>query len=684
MPKLTIDGKEIVVEEGTTVIQACEMLGIEIPRFCYHERLDIAGNCRMCLVEMEKSPKPIASCAQPAMEGMVIKTNTPMVKKAREGVMEFLLINHPLDCPICDQGGECDLQDQALFYGRGKNRYNEEKRAVKDKYMGPLVETHMTRCIHCTRCVRFLEDVAGIPELGAIGRGEDMEISTYIEKSLSSELSGNIIDLCPVGALTSKPYAFKARSWELKKTESIDVLDAVGSNIRIDSRGREVLRVLPRLNENINEEWIADKSRFSYDGLIYQRLDVPMVKKNDILEPVSWEEALSKLASQIKKSSPEKIGAIAGDLTDVETMLVAKEMLSKLGSKNYDCRQDGSLISNEYRSMYLFNSTIVNIENADSCLIIGSNPRVEAAILNSRIRKAHVHNNLKVALIGEKVELSYPYRHLGNNPWVLKQIADGEHPYCETLQKAKKPLLIVGSGVIARDDFEASLYQLKRIINDHKVIRDDWNGFNVLQRAASRVGGLDIGFIPEAGGKTTKEMVIGEMDLIFLLGADEIDFSKLNKNTFIVYIGHHGDAGANRADMVLPGAAYTEKDATYVNLEGRVQQTNPAVFPPKEAIEDWKIINNISQTLKLGFNYLDLSQLRKKMCQINKVFEKINQVSQAAKFPLTQGKLKEFSSDTFQNPLFNYYMTDPISRNSRVMAQCIREISAKYYYRKVA
>ncbi|MBA8666669.1 NADH-quinone oxidoreductase subunit G [Holosporaceae bacterium 'Namur'] len=675
MPKLTIDGKEIVVEEGTTVIQACETLGIEIPRFCYHERLAIAGNCRMCLVEMEKSPKPVASCAQPALEGMVIKTDTPMVKKAREGVMEFLLINHPLDCPICDQGGECDLQDQAFFYGRGKNRYTEEKRAVKDKYMGPLVATHMTRCIHCTRCVRFLEDVAGTPELGAIGRGEEMEVTTYIEKSLSSELSGNIIDLCPVGALTSKPYAFKARNWELKKTETIDVLDAVGSNIRADSRGREIMRILPRINDDINEEWISDKTRFSYDGLKYQRLDTPMVKKGDLLEAVSWEEALSTLADKITKSSAEKIGAIAGDLTDVETMLVTKEMLQKLGSANFDCRQDGSQVDNKYRSLYTFNTTIAGIEQADVCLIIGSNPRHEAAILNARIRKAHLYNNLKVAAIGEKVDLTYPYRYLGNNAWILKQIADGDHPYCSILNSAKNPMIIIGSQVLCRDDFEATLYQIKRIVNEYKVIRDDWNGFNVLQRAASRVGGLDIGFIPGKSGKSVNRMVTEKMDVLFLLGADEINFSKLHPDTFVVYIGHHGDKGAHRADIILPGAAYTEKEATYVNLEGRPQRTNLVVYPPNEAKEDRVIISDIIRSLRLDLDYSNVKQVRNKMSEVAKIFEQMNRIKISNEFPEKGGKFKDFLSDNFTNPFENYYMTDPISRNSRTMALCTKEIT---------
>lgn len=667
MIKVSINGQELEVQPGSTVIQACETAGVEVPRFCYHERLNIAGNCRMCLVEIEKMPKPVASCAQTVTDGMVIKTNTPMVKKAREGVMEFMLINHPLDCPICDQAGECDLQDQAMAYGRGESRFHEEKRAVVDKYMGPLVATHMTRCIHCTRCVRFLEEIAGTPELGTMERGEHMQIGTYIEKSLTSELSGNIIDLCPVGALTSKPYEFKARSWELRKTESIDVLDAVGSNIRIDSKGREVMRILPRLNEEINEEWIGDKARFAYDGLKYQRLDTPMVKRNGLLQDSSWEEAFLIIKEKISYSHPKEISAIAGDLVDVESMLVMKEMLNALGSTNHDCRQDGSLISNNHRALYTFNTGIANIPQADLCLIFGCNPRTEATILNAKIGSSVRNGTMEVALIGNKADLSYQYKHLGTTPWLLKQLAEGEHPYCSQLYKAKKPMLILGADSLIGEDHEATTYYAKMLSKRYNFVQADWNGYNVMQRAASRVGGLDIGFIPDAYGLNTKQ-ILTHSKIIFLMGADELDLSSITPNTLVVYIGHHGDRAAARADVILPGAAYTEKDATYVNLEGRVQRTHLAVFPPHLAQEDWKLILQMSIALGLNLPYTNLQSIRNKMSQASEVFRQNTLIT--TPFPTQEGKKKDFSSDTFVNYINNYYMTDPISRNSRTMAEC--------------
>ena len=670
MPFVTVDGKKVEVQNGMTVLQACEMAGAEIPRFCYHERLAIAGNCRMCLVQVEKSPKPVASCAQPVNDGMVIYTNTPEVHKMREGVMEFLLINHPLDCPICDQGGECDLQDQAMGYGKGVSRFHENKRAVEDKDMGPLIKTSMTRCIHCTRCVRFIEDVAGTHELGAVNRGEDMAISTYIEKSVTSELSGNIIDLCPVGALTSKPYAFKARSWELKPTESIDVLDAVGSNIRIDSKGREVMRILPRLHEDINEEWISDRTRFAYDGLKYQRLDVPMVKEAGKLKEASWQTAYKKIHEKIKHVEAKKVGAIAGDLTDVESMLLMKELLNKIGSVNYDCRQDGSLLDNSERALYIFNTTIAGIEKADFCLIVGSNPRHEAAILNARIHKAQLHNHLKAALIGQKVDLTYKYKHLGENPWILKQLSEGQHPFCKELGAYTHPLLIIGAGALARNDFEATLYYARKLALRYGFVKEGWNGFNILQKAASRVGGLDIGFIPGKNGLTTNQM-LEEAEVLFIMGADEIDISKINKKAFVVYIGHHGDKIAPRADVILPAAAYTEKDATYVNLEGRVQRTKLAVYPPNMAKADWVIINELSQVMGHNLGFRTQEDVWAKMGQVNRVFKTLDQVA-SEPFPNELGKMKEFSSDFYENPIANYYMTDPISRNSKTMAQCSR------------
>lgn len=671
MTKLTVNDQEIDVMEGLTILQACEIAGVEIPRFCYHERLQIAGNCRMCLVEVAKTNKPVASCSQSVVEGMAVYTNTPMVKAAREGVMEFLLINHPLDCPICDQGGECDLQDQAMKYGRGSSRFREEKRAVKDKYMGPLIKTHMTRCIHCTRCIRFLEDVAGTSDLGTIGRGEHIEVSTYISKAITSELSGNIIDLCPVGALTSKPYAFTARNWELNKTESIDVLDAVGSNIRIDTRGKEVMRILPRLHEEVNEEWISDKARFSYDGLKYQRLDVPMVRINGQLQIVSWEKAFNAIAQKVEKVEGKKIAAIAGDLTDVETMLVMKELLHSIGSYNYDCRQDGSLINNKSRALYIFNTTIAGIEAADLCLIIGSNPRYEAAVLNARIRKAYLHG-MKVALIGEHADLTYPFRYLGHSPWLIKQIAEGEHPYCDILEKAIKPMMIIGSNAIAAGDYEAVMYYTKKIAQRYNFVTSNWNGFNVLQTVASRVGGLDIGFIPPVGGWSTNT-ILEKSELLFLLGADEIDLNRIPNSTFVVYQGHHGDKSAYRADVVLPGAAYTEKDATYVNLEGRVQRTYLAVHPPGQAKPDWEAIAELSAYLGYNLYYKNIEQVREKMCLVSDIFKTLDTIIPST-ISLATGRMKEFASDYLLNSIKNFYMTDSISRHSRTMASCIDQV----------
>lgn len=669
MPKLTVDGKEIEFEQGMTLLQVCELANKEIPRFCYHERLQIAGNCRMCLVELEKAPKPVASCAQPAAEGMVVHTNSEMVKKAREGVMEFLLINHPLDCPICDQGGECDLQDQAVFYGKGGSRYKEKKRAVTDKYMGPLVKTFMTRCIHCTRCVRFLEDVAGVPELGAVNRGEDMQISTYVEQSLTSELSGNIIDLCPVGALTSKPYSFKCRSWELKKTESIDVMDAVGSNIRVDSRGTEVMRILPSLNEEINEEWISDKTRFAYDGLKYQRLDRPMIK-NKIYEEVEWEEAFNKIKTELEKVSPEKVGAIAGELTDVETMTAMKEFLNDLGSTNHECRENNTNLHSTEPASFTFNTTIEKIEQADACLIIGCNPRHEATILNARIRKAVVENGMKVGVIGEDIELNYPHKFISNNPWSLKQIAEGSNPFCEALKNAKNPMIILGEKALRNEDAEAFITHSKAIAKKYKMVKDDWNGFNILNSVASRVGGLHLGFT--SPNHTSIEQLFKESKVLFLLGADELNTKSIPKNTFVVYIGHHGDAGASRANVVLPAPAYTEKTATYVNLEGRVQQTLKAVQAPFQALEDWKIINKLAEVCGQSIKCSTLADVRKIMEKSSTIFKKYGEVN-SYEPELKNIKMKDFTNDKFFDDKKNYYLTNSICRASKTMAECYKE-----------
>ncbi len=672
MPTLTIDGIQVTVEPGTTVLQACELAGKEIPRFCYHERLTIAGNCRMCLVEQEKAPKPIASCAMPAADNMVIKTDTPLVKKAREGVMEFLLINHPLDCPICDQGGECDLQDQSVGYGKGSSRYDENKRAVNDKYMGPLVATTMTRCIHCTRCVRFAQEVAGVPELGAIGRGEDMQITTYLEQAMTSELSGNVIDLCPVGALTSKPYAFTARSWELRKTESIDAMDAVGANIRVDVRGREVMRVLPRLNEDVNEEWLSDKSRFAYDGLRNRRLDRPYVRKNGKLQEATWAEAFAAIAANVKGLQGSQIAAIAGDLACVESMTALKDLMGKLGSPNLDCRQDGAQIDPSNRAGYLFNSGIAGIDEADAILIVGSNPRREAALINARIRKRYLTGKVKIALIGaDQPQLTYKYDYLGAGTATLKDIAEGKHAFAEILKGAQKPMLILGQGAIARADGAAVLALARQAADNLGLVKDGWNGFNMLHTAAARVGALDLGFVPGQGGKDVAGILAGaqsgEIKAVYLLGADEIDTSKLG-TAFVIYQGSHGDAGAKRADVILPGAAYVEKDATWVNTEGRVQLGRRAAAPPGDAREDWAILRALSEPLGHKLPYDNLGMLRRRMLEVAPHFSGVDKRSIAAWGAF--GTAGAVSDAPFVPAVADFYLTNPIARASATMAEC--------------
>ena len=678
MVKLTINGKSVSTPAGSTVLQACEQSGIEIPRFCYHERLSIAGNCRMCLVSMERAPKPIASCAMPVGEGMVIHTDTPEVEKMRKGVMEFLLINHPLDCPICDQGGECDLQDQAMGYGFDKSRFREPKRAVKDKYMGPLIGTKMTRCIHCTRCSRFASEVAGIPELGTINRGEHAEITTYIEKSISSELSGNLIDLCPVGALTSLPYAFQARPWELKKTESIDVMDSIGSNIRIDTRGTEVQRILPRLNEEINEEWISDKARFSYDGLKTQRIDRPYVRYNGKLEPSSWENAFIHIKQNLLGLKGRQIAAIAGDLVDCESLLCLKDLMKKLGSNNLECRQDGAKLDGNTRASYLFNSTIAGIEKSDAILIIGSNPRIEAPVLNARIRKRFTLGETKIGLIGEKVDLTYKYSFLGNTPYLLESLLEKTSKFGKVIKSANYPMLILGQGALIRNDSDAILALARRVADENGMIKKEqsWNGFNVLHTAAARVGALELGFYPKKNGSNFEELKTkitkGEIKALYLLGADEINLSNTS-NTFIIYQGHNGDRGANIADVVLPGAAYTEKNATYVNTEGRAQQTNLATFPPGEAREDWSIIRALSEVLNQKLPYDTLEEVRAGMKKYSKTFLEIGKIQAADWEPFGKnGKIEDYS---FSSPVKNFYMTDPISRCSITMAKCAKEFN---------
>lgn len=672
MPMLKIDGQEVEFTPGETIIQICDRIGNEIPRFCYHEKLHIAGNCRMCLVEVKPGPpKPQASCALPAAENMEVFTSTPMVKKAREGVMEFLLINHPLDCPICDQGGECDLQDQAMAYGKGESRYEDHKRSVEDKHMGPLIKTQMTRCIHCTRCVRFVEDVAGVPELGALYRGEHMEIASYLEKALTSELSANVIDLCPVGALTSKPYAFLARPWEVKKTESIDVLDAVGSNIRIDTRGDAVLRILPRVNEDVNEEWLADKSRYACDGLRNQRLDTPYVRENGKLRPASWDEAFAAIAAHVASAKPSEMAAIVGNLACVESSFALKGLMESLGVASLDCRQDGAQYDVSARGNYIMNTPIASLEQADVVLFIGTNPRIEAPLVNSRLRKAFIRGAMKAYNIGLPADLTYPVEQLGNNPSILADIASGKHPVAEALAAARNPVIIVGAYGLAREDGAAIHATSMQIAKQCNVIRDGWNGFNVLQYAASRVGALDIGFVPQKGGKDMAGIIDAiakkAITFVYLMGVDEVDMSYFG-DAFVVYQGHHGDIGAHRADVILPGSAYTEKDALYVNTEGRVQEAFRAVFAPADAKEDWKILRALSEVLGHTLPYDSLASLRDALVSIYPHMAMLD-VVQAADMQLPS-KTGKITSAAFEAGIRNFYMTDPISRASRTMAEC--------------
>ncbi len=688
MASIKVDGQLVEVPDYYTLMQAAEAAGAEIPRFCYHERLSVAGNCRMCLVEVKGGPpKPQASCAMsvkdlrpgPNGEPPEMFTNTPMVKKAREGVMEFLLINHPLDCPICDQGGECDLQDQAMAYGVSGSRFHENKRAVEDKYMGALIKTSMNRCIHCTRCVRFTTEVAGISELGLLGRGEDAEITPYLERALTSELQGNVIDLCPVGALTSKPYAFHARPWELNKTESIDVMDAVGSAIRVDSRGREVMRILPRINEAINEEWISDKTRFVWDGLKSQRLDRPYVRKGGKLQPASWDEALSAVAARIKKAGNE-VGAIAGDLSAVEEMYALKALLTSIGSGMTDVRPAMSGIDPSMpRSAYLFNPTIAGIEEADAILIIGSNPRREAAVLNARIRKTWRAKNVPIAVIGEQADLTYSYQYLGEGFESLAELAAGKGSFAEVLSKAQRPLVIVGEGAVSNarlgKQVGRDVIALAAKLATGSTVAEGWNGFAMLHNAASRVGGMDIGFVPHAGGVCSADQIAlagkGELDVLFLLGADEYDTSAMGK-AFVVYIGSHGDRGAHRADVILPGAAYTEKSGTYVNTEGRVQVASRAVFPPGDAKEDWAIIRALSGALGKPLAFNSLTQLR---AAIYAEFPHLARVDQVA--PGSVGDVAKLAkaaiktkSAALASPVTDFYLSNPIARASATMAEC--------------
>ena len=674
MSRIVIDGKEIDVPAEYTLLQACEAAGAEIPRFCFHERLSIAGNCRMCLVEVKGGPpKPTASCAMavkdlrpgPNGEPPVVLTNSPMARKARKGTMEFLLINHPLDCPICDQGGECDLQDQAMAYGADSSRFAENKRAVEDKYIGALVKTSMNRCIQCTRCVRFVTEVAGVPELGAIGRGEDMEITSYLQEALSSELQGNLVDLCPVGALTSKPTAFHARPWEYAKTESIDVMDALGSSIRIDARGREVVRILPRVNDAINEEWISDKTRHIVDGLKNQRLDRPYVRVDGRLRPATWAEAFAAITGKVAAAAPSRIGAIVGDLATVEEMFALKSLVGKLGSSNIDCRQDGSKLHPQFgRASYLFNSTIAGVDQADAILIVGSSPRYEAPVLNARIRKRWLRGGAPIGVVGPKAELTYKYNHLGGGPETLAQAWD------RPPKDSAKPMIIVGPGAFARPDGAALLAGLAKAAIAAGVVKDGWNGFNVLHAAASRVGGLDLGLVPGQNGLDALAMTkANALDVLINLGADEID---IEPGAFVVYVGTHGDRGAHRADVILPGAAYTEKTGIYVNTEGRPQFAERAVFPPGDAREDWSILRALSDTLGAKLPFDSLAQLRAALAVAYPFLVRFDVVvpADASVFNSIAALGGVVDRAPFVPAISDFYLTNPIARASRVMAEC--------------
>jgi NADH-quinone oxidoreductase subunit G len=673
MTKLIVDCKEIDVPPEYTLLQACETAGAEIPRFCFHERLSIAGNCRMCLIEVQGIPKPQASCAMgvkdlaPNKDGTPkqLFTKTPMVKKAREGVMEFLLINHPLDCPICDQGGECDLQDQAMAYGVDSSRYQENKRAVEDKYIGPLVKTIMTRCIQCTRCIRFSSEIAGVPELGAIGRGEDMEITTYLEQAMTSELQSNVVDLCPVGALTSKPYAFTARPWELNKTQSVDVMDGLGSAIRIDTRGREVMRILPRTNDEVNEEWISDKTRHVVDGLRTQRLDQPYLRENGRLRPATWNEAFAAVARKVKAGKPSRIGALAGQLAGVEEMFALKQLLAALGSSNTDARYPGSPLHPKYgRASYLFNSTVAGIDRADAIMLIGVNPRRESAVLNARIRKRYLKGNVLIGLVGERADLTYPYTYLGAGPESLAQFVD--HAPADK----SNPMFIIGQGALNRRDGAAVLSMAAKAVLSLGVVKDGWNGFNILHDEAALPGALDLGFVPGEGGLDTGGMLEpNALDVLFLLGVDEIEAAS---GPFVVYIGTHGDRGAHRADVILPGAAYPEKSALFVNTEGRVQMANRAAFPPGDAREDWAILRALSGVLGHTLPYDSLPQLRQALFAAHPHFMRLDQI--AAGDAADIGKLAKLGGTADKAPLASsvgdFYLTNPIARASATMAEC--------------
>ncbi len=663
MIKLKVNDKEIEVEEGLTVLQACEQAGFEIPRFCYHEKLSIAGNCRMCLVEMEKSPKPIASCAMPAAEGMNIKTNTPTVEKSRKGVMEFLLANHPLDCPVCDQGGECDLQDQSMFYGIDKSRFKENKRHVPEKYMGPLIKTQMTRCIHCTRCIRFATEVAGVPELGAIGRGEDMQITTYLEKAMESELSANVIDLCPVGALTSKPYVFEARPWELKKTETVDVMDAVGSNIRVDTYGWEVKRVLPKVNDDINEEWISDKTRYACDGLKNQRLDNPFIKKNDEFQKASWEDVYNLIKQKINETTPEKISGFTGDLTNMETQFAAKEFFEKILNSNYlESRSENFFVDTSKRENYIFNSTINSIEESDFMLLIGTNPRYEATILNSRIRKSYLNNRTEIYTFGDQGDLTYPYNVINESNKALDNFLSSKGDLYKKFKNSSKPMIILGSSFFLGKSakyFQEKLNSFqKNYINDEFK---DWKIINVISKDASTVGGFDLDIVNTSDGynKTLEKLNNNEFELIFLFGQDNLNFSK--KNEFVVYIGSHGDKGAETADIVLPSPAYTEQNGYYTNLEGKMQKAYKATYPPGSAKEEWLILNDLSKLTMNKVLFKDRNYLEDTLK---------NYLNTKKKYSLKSSENNKFIEEQIKTIPIDYFYSNVIARASKTMSEC--------------
>ncbi|MDC0046773.1 NADH-quinone oxidoreductase subunit NuoG [Candidatus Pelagibacter sp.] len=662
MPKLKVNNIEVEVEDGLTVLQACEKAGAEIPRFCYHEKLSIAGNCRMCLVEMEKSPKPIASCAMPAAEGMNIKTNTPFVEKARKGVMEFLLANHPLDCPVCDQGGECDLQDQSMFYGVDKSRFKENKRSVPEKNMGPLIKTQMTRCIHCTRCIRFATEVAGVSELGAIGRGEDMQITTYLEQSMQSELSANVIDLCPVGALTSKPYVFEARPWELKKTETIDVMDAVGSNVRVDTYDWEVKRVLPLINEDINEEWISDKTRYACDGLLSQRLDTPFIKYNGKFEKASWSEVFKIIKSKFENSSKNKVCGFVGDLTNMETGYIFKEFFDRtLNNNNYDSRADNRFLDNSERENYIFNSSINGIENSDLIFLIGANPRYEATILNARIRKAFVNNNTKVISLNDVGDLTYPYKNLDGQTQTIKTIFEGTEEISKEIISANKPMIIIGESLLKLNAAEHLFDLIKNFLKENNKFTEDWNPLNILSCDAATVGNFDLGIL-NSEKNLLEDLKSNKFEIVYLVGQDNLKFNK--KDEFVIYQGSHGDNGAEIADIILPGSAYTEQDGYFTNLEGKIQKAYKASYPPGEAKEDWQIINELAEVMNNRKLFNDKEELESSM---------FNYIKLQQEKRTTKNKEKtnsEFKNEKLNIQLKDYYFSNVIARSSKTMIEC--------------